>query len=60
MATFGFWWPCWMLPNKMMFARLDLPRFLVCYSGHLSGNKSDEKAYVASCGWLAIMTCVIA
>ena len=31
-----------------MLARLDFPRFLVpgCYSGHLSGNKSEEKASV--------------
>ena len=36
--------------EKMMFARLDFPRFLVCYSGHLSGNKSEEKASVAICG----------
>ena len=33
--------------EKMMFARLDFPRFLVYYSGHLSGNKSEEKASVA-------------
>ena len=36
-----------------MFARLDFPRFLVCYSGHLSGNKSEEKASVAICGGLS-------
>ena len=40
-------------PKKMMFARLDFPRFLVCYSGHLSGNKSEEKASVAICGGLS-------
>ena len=36
-----------------MFARLDFPRFLVCYLGHLSGNKSEEKASVAICGGLS-------
>ena len=39
--------------EKMMFARLDFPRFLVCYSGHLSGNKSQEKASVAICDGLS-------
>ena len=51
MAKFGFiWWPCWILPKKIMFARLDLSTFLICYSGDLSGNKSKEKASVAICG----------
>ena len=36
----------------MMFARLDFRRFLVCYSGHLSGHESEEKASVAICGGL--------
>ena len=39
--------------EKMMFARLDFPRFLVCYSGHLSGNKSEEIASVAIRGGLS-------
>ena len=34
--------------KKMMFARFST--FLICYSGDLSGNKSEEKAYVAICG----------
>ena len=46
------WWPCWILPKKMMFARLDFRRFLVCYSGHLSRHESEEKASVAICGGL--------
>ena len=33
-----------------MFARLDFPRFLVCCSGDLSGNESEEKPSVAICG----------
>ena len=36
-----------------MYARLDFPRFLACYSGHLSGNKSEEKHSVAICGGLS-------
>ena len=36
--------------EKMMFARLDFPRFLVCCSGDLSDNESDEKPSVAICG----------
>ena len=50
MATFGFLWPCWILPKKMMFARLDFSTFLICYSRDLSGNKSKEKSSVAICG----------
>ena len=34
----------------MMFARLDFPRFLVCCSGDLSDNDSEEKPSVAICG----------
>ena len=34
----------------MMFARLDFPRFLVCCSGDLSDNESEEKPSVAICG----------
>ena len=48
-----FWWPSWILLKKMMFPRLDFPRFLVCYSGQRSGNKSEEKASVAICGGLS-------
>ena len=33
-----------------MFARLDFPRFLVCCSGDLSDNESEEKPSVAICG----------
>ena len=36
--------------EKMMFARLDFPRFLVCCSGDLSDNESEEKPSVAICG----------
>ena len=32
-----------------MFAHLDLSTFLICCSGHLSDNESEEKA-VAICG----------
>ena len=42
-----------MLPKKMMFARLDFSTFLICLSGDLSGNKSEEKASVAICGGLS-------
>ena len=38
-----FLWPCWILPKKIMFARVDFSTFLICYSGDLSGNKSEEK-----------------
>ena len=34
----------------MMFARLDFPRFLVCCSGDLSDNESEENPSVAMCG----------
>ena len=34
----------------MMFARLDFSRFLVCCSGDLSDNESEEKPSVAICG----------
>ena len=34
----------------MMFARLYFPRFLVCCSGDLSDNESEEKPSVAICG----------
>ena len=34
----------------MMFARLDVSTFFICYSVDLSGNKSEEKASVAMCG----------
>ena len=53
MANLDFWWPCWILPKKMMFARLDFSTFVICYSGDLSGNKSEEKASVAICGGLS-------
>ena len=38
------------MPKKMMFARLDFSTFLVCCSGDLSDNESDEKPSVAICG----------
>ena len=42
------------MPKKMMFARLDFSTFLIiCFSGDLSGNKSEEKASVAICGGLS-------
>ena len=34
----------------MMFARLDFFTFLVCCSGDLSDNESEEKPSVAICG----------
>ena len=33
-----------------MFARLDFSTFLVCCSGELSDNESEEKPSVAICG----------
>ena len=41
------------IAEKMMFARLDFSTFLICFSGDLSGNKSEEKASVAICGGLS-------
>ena len=38
------------MPKKMMFARLDVSTFLICCSGDLSDNESDEKHSVAICG----------
>ena len=34
----------------MMFAHLDFSTFLICCSGDLSDNESDEKPSVAICG----------
>ena len=39
----------------MMFACLDFSTFLICYSGDLSGNKSEEKASVAICDGSSII-----
>ena len=50
MATFGLLVAMLDLAEKMMFARLHFSTFLICYSGDLSGNKSEEKASVAICG----------
>ena len=36
--------------EKIMFARLDFSTFLICCSGDLSDNESDEKPSVAICG----------
>ena len=36
--------------GKTMFARLDFSTFLVCCSGDLSDNESEEKPSVAICG----------
>ena len=33
-----------------MFARLDFSRFLICCSGDLYDNESEEKPYVANSG----------
>ena len=33
--------------EKMLFARLEFSRFLICCSGDLSDNESEEKPYVA-------------
>ena len=38
------------MPKKMMFARLYFSTFLICCSGDLSDNESDEKPSVAICG----------
>ena len=38
------------MPKKRMFARLDFSTFLICCSGDLSDNESDEKPSVAICG----------
>ena len=38
------------MPKKMVFARLDFSTFLICRSGDLSDNESDEKPSVAFCG----------
>ena len=38
------------MPKKMMFASLDFSTFLICCSGDLSDNESDEKPSVAICG----------
>ena len=39
--------------EKNDVARLDFSTFLICFSGDLSGNKSEEKASVAICGGLS-------
>ena len=39
--------------EKKVLARLDFSTFLICLSGDLSGNKSEEKASVAICGGLS-------
>ena len=45
------------MPKKMMLARLDFSTFLICCSGDLSDNESDEKPSVAICGWsICILT----
>ena len=36
--------------KKMMFARLDFRRFLVCCSGDISDDESEEKPSVAIFG----------
>ena len=36
--------------EKMIFAHLDFSTFLICCSGDLSDNESDEKRSVAICG----------
>ena len=36
--------------EKMMFASLDFSRFLICFSGDLSDNESEENPSVAICG----------
>ena len=44
-----------------MFARLDFPRFLVCCSGDLSDDESEEKPSVAICGGsICILTGLLA
>ena len=43
----------WDFAEKKMFVRLDFSTFLICFSGDLSGNKSEEKASVAICGGLS-------
>ena len=41
---------CEFLVAMLHFARLDFSTFLICYSGDVSGNKSEEKASVAIYG----------
>ena len=36
--------------------RLDFSKFLICCSGYLSDNESDEKPSVAICGGSIILT----
>ena len=38
------------MPKKIMLARLYFSTFLICCSGDLSDNESDEKPSVAICG----------
>ena len=50
MAKFGFLVAMLPIAEKMMFARLDFSTFSICYSGDLSGNKSEENDSAAICG----------
>ena len=50
MGKFGFLVVILDFITTIMFACLDFSRFLICYSGGLSGNKSEEKASVAIAG----------
>ncbi len=50
MAKFGILVAMLDFAEKMMFARLDFSKFLIFYSGNLSGTKSEEKTSVAICG----------
>ena len=44
-----------------MFARLDFRRFLVCCSGDISDDESEEKPSVAICGGsICILTVLLA
>ena len=52
MATFGFLVAMLDFAEKNDVRPSRFSRFLVGYSGHLSGHESEEKASVAICGGL--------
>ena len=52
MATFGFKVAMLDVAEKMMFGSLDFSRFLICYSGDLSGTKSDIASRTGGGGFM--------
>ena len=50
LQNLDFWWPCWINFAEKNDVRPS--RFLICYSGDLSGNKSEEKLLLQFCGGL--------